>query len=206
MIGGTATKKRSELAWYARNNKSELRAQAAVMWVDMEDGLIPKPAGDAGKGAWPSKNLIVQSLGFAGTLRYMPAFVSEPEFGRAVEFERIKRVAQGSSRMSKDEIAVLASMIARAGMIEAARRFVLEPEKIGTRDLLPETRNYAKLAAEVQGSDGAQGSVHQTINLFVQASDRLPPKARAKFLGIFDDSMRRMALAAGEAREKAGSR
>lgn len=194
----------TDRARYARINRDELRAQAASMWVDMEEGITEGVASGAAAGG-PSKNLIARNLGFEGTRTYMPAFLAEPEFGRAVEFERVRRVTQGSSQMTKREIGVLSSMIARAGLLEAARRFVLEPQKLRTRELLPETRNYARLAADVADtSGGGEGrGVHQTINVFFQAAERLPPRAREKFLGIFEQSMDRMALAAGEARRKA---
>lgn len=181
----------SARALYARNNKVELRMRAAEVWVETEEA-----------GNRPDKDSIAKTLGFAGARRYMPAFLAEPEFGRAVEFERVKRLAQGTNRMNKNEIAVFASMIARAGLIEVARRFVLQPETISTRDLLPETRNYARLAAEVQ--DPAEGrGIRQTINVFFAAAERLPPKARDRYLAMYDDSMRRLSLASGQAREKA---
>ncbi len=159
------------------------------------------PDGSAYTGA-PSKSAIAVHMGFKPTRDSTPSFLQEPDFSRAVEFERIRRVVQGSTRMTKDEIAVLASMIARAGMIEAARRFVVEPGKISTRDLLAETRNYARLAADVGPEGQGDRGVHQTINVFFEAAARLPPRAREKFLGMYDDSMKRMALAAGEARQK----
>jgi hypothetical protein len=195
-------------AKYVKDHMGELRERAAAIAVDMEEGMLHNAEGEPTvKWEGPvDKRAIVRRLGFSGKWD-LPAFMAEPAFTRAMEFERIRRVASSTNRMGKDEVATLASMIGRAGMLEVARRFVMDPESINNRELLPESRAFARMAAEIEGAQsGGSGNVHQTINVFFEAAGRLPPKAREKFLGIFDASMKKMALAAGEARQRADVR
>lgn len=184
-----------------RSPASELREQAAAIAVDMEQGLWVDPDS---RERWPvgrpvSKTAVARAMGYRVANRSTLSFMAEPQWSRALQFERLRREATSSADAGK--VRQLVTLIANGLLLEAYRRVLLVPETIADRVLIVEARQYVEMGASLSGGEPAHAREDQYAALSATLR-RLPPSARVQFLHRYEAAMARGAAAQTSALER----
>lgn len=171
-----------------RDAAAKLRAQAAVIAIDMEQGRwVDHNTGQR----WPegkalSRTRIAQAMGYSAANGNVLAFMREPEWTRALECERIRRETDGT--LTPQRLSYLLSVANRGMLAEITRRVLLEPEAIPDRTLFTEARKFIEMQAALGPSGDGKGDVEAQINAFMAQVRLLPPAAREQALhGLKND-------------------
>lgn len=162
------------------------RALASAIAIDMEQGRWTDP--DTGE-RWPegkplSKTAVARAMGYSVANGKTLAFMREPEWTRALEYERIRR---------NGDIGPMLSATTKAMAAEIMRRVMIEPESIPDRVLLPEFRQLVELQAGL-ARPSAKFSLEEYLRDFAANLRLLPPKSReAAVRSMQNDAERYMA-------------
>ena len=192
-IPPTCRDNRDRNRWITKH-MGELRAHAAKIAVDMEQGVFVRPDGTTWKEGEPfSRKGIAKAMGFSGL--QVLVCTEGPQFLRAVEWERTKREA--NYRMSIQDARPLLRVAVSALLLETVRRSLEEPESFKNSELLDATRKYMVLLGELDGGGQKTKDVRQTVNVFLSQINLLPPDLRKKSLGLFSNELRTIAKAVG---------
>jgi len=178
-----------------------LRERAAEIAVDMERGIHTAATGRQRKKLWKgpySRWQIASDLGFnARSTSKLPKIFESPHFERYVEWERTKRDATFRAAM-KDNLPLLDRTV--SGMLlEAARRVLLQPEKIQDNVLFTELRKFMILKSEYEGAFNVPTDVQTVILEFQKNVKGLPEAARLVALNMFKQEILRLTSGANEA-------
>lgn len=177
-----------ETRWL-KKHEDELRSRAAEIAVDMETGQWP------GRDAGPySMEAIQEAMGYSATVSRRLLFMRDPEFARAVTWERSKR--EFNLHASVNEIRPLMNVGLNAGVIELTRRLLETPRSVKTTELIEIINKYLQHL----GADRADKpkDVRTTINVFLANANLLPLAAREKALGLFSNELRALSRMAGQ--------
>lgn len=177
------------------------RRRAAQIAVDMERGIYRKLRGKKAGQPWTgpySRWQIAEDLGFnARSNSSLPKIFDSPEFERYVEFERMSRDA--SFRMSMKESMPILDGVISGFLLEAAKRVLLNPERIPDHVLFPELRKFVEMKGEYEGAFRARPDITLVINDFRNNLQALPEAARGKAMELFQNEVLRLTQGANDA-------
>jgi hypothetical protein len=179
-----------------RASAAELRLEAAAIAIDMEQGhwVDPETGEHWPEGRPPSKTRIARALGFAVANRKTLSFMREPEWTRTLQWERIRREADGNPSLSRAQR--LVALISDGLLLELARRVLLTPGQIENRVLVTESRQFIELQTSLAAGQPVGQSAQAVLESFAQAVRRLPPAARARAAQLLQEDLGRLTAAA----------
>lgn len=174
-----------------RDAAAKLRAQAAVIAIDMEQARWVDP--NTGQ-RWPegkalSRTRIAQAMGYSVADGRPLAFMREPEWTRALEYERIRRETDGT--LTPQRLSYLLSVANRGMLAEITRRVLLEPEAIPDRTLFTEARKFIEMQAALV-NPGSGKDLEASLGTFMAQIRLLPPAAREHALRALRGDMDRL--------------
>lgn len=175
---------------YDLEARVRLRAHAAVIAVDMERGVYRKGGRPWTNGI--SITEIMRAMGYYirpsdNRRNFTPVIFKEPEWGRAVEWERIKRDA--SYRLEMEGLMPLMRVGLNAMLFEVIRRAMVDPQNIPSHVLFAETRKMMDVVAEF-GRQKKASEVDDMMAKFMETVKHLPEGAREIAVQAFQTEVR----------------
>lgn len=170
----------------------QLRRHAAILAVDMERGMYRKESKDSRewKGSYSIAE-IMRAMGYYvrenGKRGNNPVIFREPEWSRAVEWERLKRDA--SYRQEIDGLMPMMKVGLNAMLMQIIERALVRPESIPDHVLFPETRKMMDMVAEF-GKQKQESELDNMAEQFMKTVKGLPEGAREIAIQAFQTEVR----------------
>jgi hypothetical protein len=166
-----------------------------MLAVDMERGVYIKPGEKRPWDRGYSRGEVARAMGYSPN-NGLPAIFEEPEFSRAIEWERLRRDAV--YRLEMQAMMPVLKAGSTALIMEVTRRAFVEPEKIPANVLFAEARKFVTMVAEFGSDQSKDHDVQKQINNFFISVDGLPEEGRAAAGGIMREELKRITGLAAE--------